>query len=165
MFHTHGLPLTIRSDNRPPFSSVQFAGFLDHLGIVHKKGTVYWPQSNCKFERCNETILKMVRIAQLEGTDWKKVLQDLLSHYRTTPHTLTGLPSAELLMGRRLNDKLPRVIIPKGRITDFAKEMYVQNSHKRSMRIASVKQSTMTLRKGTRSSSTKAVRTNYRQSP
>lgn len=65
MFHTYGLPLTIRSDNGPPFSSVQFEGFLDHLGIVHKKGTVYWPQSNSKFERCNETILKIVRIALL----------------------------------------------------------------------------------------------------
>ena len=118
MFQTHGLPLSVRSDNGPPFSSTQFEGFLDYLGIVHKKGIPYWPQSNGEVERCNETLLKIIRIANLEGKDWKKALQDFLFQYRTTPHTVTGLSPAELLMGRRLNDKLPRVAIPTDRITE-----------------------------------------------
>ena len=118
MFQTHGLPLTVRSDNGPPFSSAQFEGFLEYLGITHQKGMPYWPQSNGEVERSNQTLLKIIRIANLEGKDWKKALQDFLFHYRTTPHTVTGLSPAKLLMGRRLNDKLPRVTIPTDRTSD-----------------------------------------------
>ena len=44
IFRTHGLPNIVRSDNGPPFSSREFKGFLEYLGIVHKKGVPYWPQ-------------------------------------------------------------------------------------------------------------------------
>ena len=118
MFQTHGLPLSVRSDSGPPFSSTPFDGFLHYLGIVHKKGILYWPQSNGEVERCNETLLKIIRIANLEGKDWKKAVQDFLFQYRTTPHTVTGLSPAELLMGQRLNDELPKVAIPTDRITE-----------------------------------------------
>ena len=63
-----------------------------------------WPQSNGKVERCNDTLLKIVQIAQLEGRDWWKAVQDLMSQYRVTPHTVTGISPAELLMGRKLRD-------------------------------------------------------------
>ena len=63
-------------------------------------------------------MLKIMRVATLEGKDWKKALQNVLFQYRTTLHTVTGLSSAELLMGRRLNDKLPRVTILSERITE-----------------------------------------------
>ena len=109
MFQTHGLPDTIRSDNGQPFASAEFEAFLDYLGIIHKKGIPYWPQSNGEVERSNETLLKSVRIAKLEGKDWKQAILDFLFQYRTTPHTVTGLSPAELLMGRKLKDKLPRV--------------------------------------------------------
>ena len=118
IFQTRGIPDSVRSDNGPPFSSAEFEGFLDYLGIVHLKGIPYWPQSNGQVERCNETLLKIIRIATLEGQDWKRVLQNFLFQYRITPHTVSGLSPAELLMGRRLKDKLPRVTIPSERITE-----------------------------------------------
>ena len=118
IFQTHGIPESVRSGNGPPFSSAEFEGFLSYLGIVHLKGTPYWPQSNSEVEHCNKTLLKITRIVSLEGKDWKKALQNFLFQYRTTPYTVTGLSSAELLMGRRLNDKLPRVTIPSERITE-----------------------------------------------
>lgn len=31
MFQTHGLPLIVRSDLEPPFSSARFEGFLEYL--------------------------------------------------------------------------------------------------------------------------------------
>ena len=99
IFQTHGIPESVRSDNGPPFSSAEFEGFLDYLGIVYLKGNPYWPQSNGEVERCNKTLLKIIRIATLEGKDWKKELQNFLFQYRTTPHTVTGLSPAELLMG------------------------------------------------------------------
>ena len=118
IFRTHGLPETVRSDNGPPFASKEFQGFLEYLGIEHKRGVPYWPQSNGEVERCNETLLKIVRIARLEGKDWRKALEDFLFQYRVTPHTVTGVSPAELLMGRKLRDKLPKVQIPMDRATE-----------------------------------------------
>ena len=118
IFQTHGIPKSDRSDNGPPFPSAEFKSFLDYLGIVHLKGISYWPQSNGEVKRCNETLQKIIRIATLEGKDWKKVLQNFPFQYRTTSHTVSGLSPAELLMGQRLNDKLPRVTIPSERITE-----------------------------------------------
>ncbi|CAB4040935.1 Transposon Tf2-6 poly [Paramuricea clavata] len=118
IFRTHGLPETIRSDNGPPFASRDFEAFLKSLGIIHKKGVPYWPQSNGGVERCNETLLKIVRISRIEGKDWKKALEDFLFHYRVTPHIVTGTTPAELLMGRKLREKLPRVEVNESRVTE-----------------------------------------------
>jgi len=63
MFQTRGLALSVRSDNWFPFSSAQFEGFPEYLGVEHEKGIPYWPQSNGKVERSNHTLLKMIRIA------------------------------------------------------------------------------------------------------
>ena len=68
IFRTHGLPESLGSDNGPPFASEQFETFLEYLGTQHKK-CVYWPQSSGEVERCNETLLKIVRIVRLEGGD------------------------------------------------------------------------------------------------
>lgn len=118
LFRTHGLPDRIRSDNGPPFASNEFESFLRRLGIDHQKGIPYWPQSNGEVERCNQTILKAIRIANLEGSNWKTALENFLFHYRTTPHSTTGLSPAKLLMGRTFRDKLPRLTVPKDRATE-----------------------------------------------
>lgn len=118
MFQTHGQHLSVRSDNGPPLSSAQFEGFLEYLGIEHKKGMPYWPQSNGKVEGSNQTLLKITGIANLQRKDWTKALQDFLFQYQTTSYTVTGLFPAELLMGRRLNNKLPRVAIARDRVTE-----------------------------------------------
>ena len=78
MVRTHGLPDTVQSDNGPPFASKEFAKevFLDYLGVDHKKGVPYWPQSNMEVERCNETLFKIIRIANLQVKDWKEALNN-----------------------------------------------------------------------------------------
>ena len=81
IFRTDGLPECVRSDNGPPYALEQFETFLEYLGIQHKKGVPYWPQSNGEVERCNETLLKIVRIAQLEKRDWRKAVKDSLFQY------------------------------------------------------------------------------------
>ena len=114
---THGLPQSIRSDNGLPFPSKEFESFLEHLGIEHRKGIPYWPQGNGKVERLNQTILKVIRIANLEGTNWKTAVENFLFQYQTTPHSTNGLSPARLLMGRILRDKLPKVTMPENRAT------------------------------------------------
>ena len=69
-------------------------------------------------ERGYETVLKTVRIVRLEGKDWRKALQKFLFQYRFTPHTVTRASPAELLIARKLRDKLPRVEFSKDRTTE-----------------------------------------------
>ena len=107
VFQTHGLPETIRSDNGPQFVAQEFSAFCDYLDIQHKKGVPYWPQSNGEVERVNETLLKIVKIANVQKQDLRKEMGNFLFQYRNTPHATTGLSPAELLMGRKLRDKLP----------------------------------------------------------
>ena len=131
MFYTHGLPETLRSDNGPPFASREFEGFLDCLAIDHKKGIPYWPQSDGEVERFNKTLMKIIRIAQLQGKDWKGGVQDFLFQYRSTPHTVTLLSPAELLTGWKLRDKLPQVQPPRDQATEaewqvLLRERYAQ---------------------------------------
>ena len=128
IFRTHGLPNIVRRDNGPPFSSQEFKGFLEYLGIIHKKGVPYWPQSSGEVERCNATLLKIVKIARVERRDWKKELSDFLFHYRVTPHTVSGLSPAELLMGRKVRNKLPKLKIPEEQATEADWQKLVKES-------------------------------------
>lgn len=162
-------PWIVRSDHGPPFSSAWFEGFLEYLRITHKKGTPYWPQSIGEVERCNKTLLKKIRIANLEGRDWKKAVQNFPFHYRTTPCTVTTLSCTEFLIGRRLNEKVLRVTIP----TDIISEAHCQQLlrkrdaraklRQKSMWMRSVRKNTVTLWKVMRSCLTRAAKTNYRQ--
>ena len=84
---------------------------LSDLRIVHHKGVPYWPQSNGEVESFNGTVLKIIRVAGSEKKNWKLGRCNFLFHYRTTPHSVTGISPGELLMGRKLRDKLPKVTI------------------------------------------------------
>ena len=72
MFATHGLPYSVRSDNGPQFVAAELGGFLEYLGIQHTKGIPYWPQSNGEVERFNRTLMKCIKIANVEKTDWSE---------------------------------------------------------------------------------------------
>ena len=45
-FATHGIPVTLVSDNGPPFISVQFEVYMKANGILHKRVPPYHPSSN-----------------------------------------------------------------------------------------------------------------------
>ena len=141
IFRTHGLPQCVRSDNGPPFVSEQFETFLEYLGTHQKKGVPYWPQCNGEVERCNETLLKIVRIVQLERRDWRKAVQDFLFQFRVTPHTVTGILPAELLMGRKLRDKLPKVEFSGEQVTEGYWQQQLRERDARS-KLRQIKEST-----------------------
>ena len=109
VFTTHGLPLSIRSDNGPQFRSEVFEQYLEDNGIEHRKTTPLWPQANGEVERQNRSLLKRMRIAQAEGKEWKKEVRKYLVAYRSTPHSTTGVSPAELLFCRKVRTKLPEL--------------------------------------------------------
>ncbi|XP_062533327.1 uncharacterized protein K02A2.6-like [Armigeres subalbatus] len=92
-FSRFGVPETVRSDNGPQFVSDSFRAFCREFGIDHQRTTPYWPQANGEVERMNNTILKRLRISQVEGS----------------PHSTTGEAPSALMFGRVLRDKIPSI--------------------------------------------------------
>ena len=96
------------------------------MAIDKKKGIPYWPQSDGAVERFNKTLLKTIRIAKLQGKNWKREVQDFLFHYRSTPHTVTSLSPAELLMGWKLEGTLPQVQSPRDQATEAERQIFLK---------------------------------------
>lgn len=109
IFSTHGLPLTITTDNGPQFKSQHFHNYCLEHGIGHRKITPIWPQANGEIERQNRSLLKRMRIAQAEKKNWKEEIHKYLFMYRSSPHSTTGISPAELLFGRKIRNKLPEL--------------------------------------------------------
>lgn len=108
IFCRFGLPESLKTDNASYFTSIEFENFLSTSGIEHRKSTPLWPQANGEVERQNRTILKVLKIAQIQKSDWN-LLNNFLLAYRSTPHSTTGVSPAESLFKRSLRTKLPDV--------------------------------------------------------
>ena len=99
-FVQHELPDAVVLDNGHCFTSRVFSEFMRQNGIQHIKVAPYHPAFNGLAERAVQTFkagIKKMIVDTLE--DWNS---GFMFAYRTTPHTATGVCSAELLMGRKL---------------------------------------------------------------
>ena len=47
-------------------------------------------------------------MAHIQGTNWRKDLNEFLLNYRATPHTTTKVSPAELFLGRSIKTRLPQ---------------------------------------------------------
>ena len=77
---------------------------MERNGIKHICSNPYHPSTNGLAERAVQTFKQSLR--QIQGTSIKEKLNMFLFKYRITPHTVTGVAPAELLMGRRLRSRL-----------------------------------------------------------
>ncbi|XP_038634506.1 uncharacterized protein K02A2.6-like, partial [Scyliorhinus canicula] len=103
-FATHGRPEVLGSDNGTEFTSGEFGKFLKENGVRHIKTAPYHPATNGLAERAVQTLKAGLKKQPAVSIDTK--LSRWLFDYRTTPHSTTGIPPAELLMGRRLRTRL-----------------------------------------------------------
>ena len=90
IFSRYGFPFTLKSDKGPQFCCAEFEKFLSDHGIEHLTSPPLWPQANGHVERQNRTLLKTLKVAHVEGKNWREELQKFLLAYRTTPQTSTG---------------------------------------------------------------------------
>ena len=104
MFATHGLPKLLVSDNGAVFTSVEFHDFLNRNGVRQMTTAPYHPSSNGLAERAVQTFKAGMKRNSQGNVETR--LASFLFHYRTTPHTTTGVSPAELLMGRCLRRHL-----------------------------------------------------------
>ena len=107
IFAVHGIPAIVRSDNGPPFNGEDYSRYLQALGVKVEWSTPKWPQGNALVERFMQPLGKALKTAKLDGRPWRQELQRFLLCYRTTPHSTTGVPPAELLFNRTIRGKLP----------------------------------------------------------
>ena len=106
IFATHGLPQQIVTDNRPTFTSEQFEEFTKQNGIKYTFAAPCHPSSNGLAERKVQTFKQALSQMQGERGSISEKLSQFLFKYQITPHSTTGVPPAELLMGRTLRSKL-----------------------------------------------------------
>ena len=99
VFATHGLPVTLVSDNGPPFSSAEFKEFMCSNGITHRRVPPYHPSSNGLAENLVKSLEQTLSKALTTDSMETKVAKFLAS-YRFTPHTVTCRTPAEILLGR-----------------------------------------------------------------
>ena len=120
-FSRHGIPVILRSDNGPQFTSGEFDKFCKDYQIQHKTSSPHFPQSNGEAERAVQTVKKM----------WRKCSDKHLAllDYRTTPLPSCDLSPAQLLMGRRPRNKLPaskKLLQPKPYNTEEVKKRFAK---------------------------------------
>ena len=107
IFSRQGIPDVLKSDNGPPFTSLEFKRFAEYLGFQHRRIMPCWPKVNGKAERFIRTLGKAIRTANVERRNWKQDLHKFLRQYRATPHLTTGISSCEALNQRKLKTILP----------------------------------------------------------
>ena len=106
IFSEHGIPHVVWSDNGPHYNCYSFTEFAQQYGFKHVTSSPHFPSSNGFIESPVKTTKKTLKKAKATNSDPYLALMCLRSS------TIDGkLPSpAELLLGRPLQDNLPRRI-------------------------------------------------------
>ena len=105
IFSEHGIPQIVRSDNGPHFQG-HYHRFSTEYGFKHVTSSPNYPKSNGFIESQVKIVKKVLKKAQRSNSDPNIALLCL----RSTPID-SKLPSpAELLLGRQIQDNLPRKI-------------------------------------------------------
>lgn len=109
IFARFGIPISIQADNGPQFISREFEQYCNDNNIDLNNGIPYWPQQNGEVECQNRSLLKRLKISQLEKRNWQDDLEDYLLMYRSTKHSTTMMTPAEMMFNRNIRDKLPSI--------------------------------------------------------
>ena len=107
IYTDYGQPLSHRTDNGPPFNSVEFATFSHAKGIEHVKTFPYHPQAN-PVETFMKPLGKTMKTAYYNKTDKDVALKQLLSSYRSTPHPSTGEAPGAIMFRNGYKTEFPQ---------------------------------------------------------
>ncbi len=102
--YKNGTQLNLHSDRGMEFTAAMHRCMCDLLRVHRTYSTTYNPHSNGAVERCNRTILSLLRtVVSEQQNDWNDHLPATLCAYRSTPHASTGVSPHKMVwfMGLR----------------------------------------------------------------
>ena len=124
IFSRQGIPVVVRSDNGPQYSSDAFKQFAKTYGFEHRTRSPKHPQSNSEAERMVQTIKKLLNKSEDPYL--------ALLAYRTTPLS-NGYSPAEISAGRRLRSTVPTApqqLIPQSLPWDTIRQKETESREK-----------------------------------
>ena len=104
LFSQFGLPEVLVTDNGPCFVGEDFEIFLAKNGIKHITSAPYHPATNGLAERAVQTVKRGLK--KVTQGSMKTRIAKILTAYRSTPQSTTGMSPAQLLMGRSIRTRL-----------------------------------------------------------
>ncbi|XP_037101594.1 uncharacterized protein LOC119119282 [Syngnathus acus] len=111
---THGFPALIRSDNGTHFNNKALAKVESILGLKHRFGCVYHPQSQGRVERLNRTLKeKLAKIMAQTAMNWLQALPLALLSVRQSVNRSTGFAPFELMTGRLMPGPATTLVPPE----------------------------------------------------
>ena len=101
-FAVHGVPRVIVSDNGTCFTSNEFQEFCRKNNVKHVTSAPYHPATNGLAERNVRTFKEALKKwRDDDNVTVETKVERFLFAYRNTPHTVTGLSPAQVLLKRR----------------------------------------------------------------
>ena len=126
----YGCPARVHHDQGGEFTSDMWKELHRFMGIKSSNTTPYHPQGDGQVERCNRTILNMLRsLTANQKKDWKKFLPKLAFAYNSTVNKSTGMSPFYLMYGRESRLPIDTVFpelggeeLPRRNHREFVKE-------------------------------------------
>lgn len=113
-FASLGIPVSVSSDNGPPFNSQDFRDFSKYLGFRHERKTPLNLQANAEAEQFMRVLKKLYQISKLTGSNFKQEVFRFLRAYRATPHCTTKVAPVDLMYsGRKFRTRRPIGVTPR----------------------------------------------------
>ena len=105
-FREVGVPLRLRTDGGPQFSSSIFAAFVQRWGVHHVMSSPHYPQSNGHAEAAVKSIKHLIHTTAPSGNINCEEFDRGLLELRNTPN-FTGRSPAQILYGHPLRSCVP----------------------------------------------------------
>lgn len=95
-------PLNLLTDRNAAFTSTRLKHFLRNFNVKHLFTSSHRPQTNGTSERCQQSLVTMLKCkvnSSSTKVPWTKWLEQVVSEYNNTPHTVTKFPPNYLMFG------------------------------------------------------------------
>ena len=103
MYSRHGIPVILKSDNGPAYSSMEFKDFAKNYGFEHITSSPRYSQSMGFIEKNVQICKNLLKKAKKSNSDQYLALLE----FRNTPIDGINMSPSQLLMGRRTRTQLP----------------------------------------------------------
>lgn len=109
IFEKEGYPKTVRTDNGPPFNSVDFLEYCKQRDITLSFSTPLFPQQNGLAGSCMKLVNKAMATATANNTNYIEELRNAINAHNAAEHSVTTVPPEKVMYGRKIKRGLPLI--------------------------------------------------------